>query len=307
MYFNFAFYYNLLIKNNTPLKQYDAVYILLLGQTRSDYQKNNSFHDGYIEISDSARTNYICGADRIRQEILLPLLNTPLDEYIRRLKMLQIPDIQSTFYSLKKAALEYHFTFDFPFSNVESSDDAYHLLAIAFQKCLQCPKSSRLSKESMKHLQLIREKTCSDPEINDPFIAHAFGTFQGYLGSISPSQYMSYQQKILTSDRVIVLNEDKLPDISLMSVKNVPYWKFYGTFNLMQTLIFEQKIFNQLPGLVIYIDMPPNDDLNHSILQTIHKANISHQIPFVIRTCDISRIEIVIFLNPIQAIANIEL
>lgn len=84
---NFPLFYQELVKQNTPLHQYDAVSILLLGKLRADCSN--------IVISDQMAAHYVHGKKNIRKEILSLLLQCPLKEIERRIELLGFQDVDA--------------------------------------------------------------------------------------------------------------------------------------------------------------------------------------------------------------------
>lgn len=84
---NFPLFYQELVKQNTPLHQYDAVSILLLGKLRADCSE--------IVISDQMAAHYVHGKKNIRKEILSLLLQCSSEEIECRIEMLGFQDIEA--------------------------------------------------------------------------------------------------------------------------------------------------------------------------------------------------------------------
>lgn len=79
---DFALFYHCAVKGNTILVQYEAVNILLLG---------NTYENNLCEaISQTAAANYVCGRKHISKRIMTDLLLCPTEKIIERLKKLQL-------------------------------------------------------------------------------------------------------------------------------------------------------------------------------------------------------------------------
>lgn len=302
MEFNFAFFYNLVVKKNTPRKQYDAVYLLLLGDTRADYESHHQFDESYIEISDSASSNYTSGALPIRQEILGPLLGESLFEYARRLKLLRLPHARKTACALQNAILAYTDSSDFADLPIHSDEEAYSFLSQAFQRSLCAPDSIRLSKEQMQDLVAFRVHSTSDQDPEAALLSHTVGSLNTYLGCVSYEEYQIYvKEQVSYAYSIIDQHKDSVPDI-LPTREQIPFWKFSGTYSMIQRLIYDQKIFETLPAADIFIDLPPMEELLLQMMEIMRAVNRIKNVPYILRSLDINQIEITIFMNPAKTV-----
>lgn len=304
MNFNFAFFYNVVVKNNTTRKQYDALYILLLGDTRDEYNQEHQFQEGFIEISDSARTNYITGKDKIRQEILTLMLDASIQEYARRLRLLYLPNVKNTVWGLKAAISELSSSTELKDMPLRSEEDCYLFLAHAFQKSLQCPVSNKLSNETQKYLQTFHETEAPEISMEESLFHHASGELHAYLGSLTYEEYVLFQQNMAASGEYIC--DQYHPSVNPLakpSIDKIPYWKFCGSFSAIQMLIYEHLIFEKLPCADIYLDLPNIEEVCLEMSNTMRMLIHKRELPYTIRAFDILDIEVTIFLYPMIGIS----
>ena len=80
IWLNFPAFFNCAVKKYTPLFNYNAVSILLIGRARSAGEGDPLF------ISDTAVSHYIAGSIQIKDEILGPLQDISQSEAVRRIK-----------------------------------------------------------------------------------------------------------------------------------------------------------------------------------------------------------------------------
>ena len=135
MTLNFPVFYHCVVKNNTNLKQYDAVNLLLLGALRKDSGSN------YVSDSDTA--NYVRGKKRIRRDILDDLLDCTEAEIISRLHRLGFQNIGEITFALtclsRKILPVNSKLMNFQMNESVSEEDCYKFVAMVFLESVKCP------------------------------------------------------------------------------------------------------------------------------------------------------------------------
>lgn len=168
LFLNFATFYHSAIKNNTSLPQFNAVSVLLLGNTREKCTEES--------INDSSVSGYVSGRKPIRKSILTPLLNASHEEVIRRLQMLGIQDIQRMVDALTTLISEVSNlsnTAKAPLLELAKKAGAeYNFVAEVFLTAVKCPTASIrcLSSEMIRHLNSLgrSEQVEPIPNPSDP-------------------------------------------------------------------------------------------------------------------------------------------
>lgn len=242
---NFPVFYNCIVKGNTPLHQYDAVSILLLGKLRGNCDS--------IYIRDAEATGYISGEKNIKKEILNQVTRISKEEARERIDGLGFQDLAG----IANAARELLTIVNIPFNmrqKIRDTKDDLSVITDTFIAALKCPPKNvfRLGFEEKTRIAL-----CYSKENTAAFMDRIEGKNQFLsedLDTHSPDSQKGHVLSIGEIEALLTNNQDsekkeatnskpksKRPQISAFSeqMDHVPCLYYYQDNSKETNLFFE--------------------------------------------------------------------
>lgn len=269
----FPTFYYCAVKKNTPLLQYDAVSILLLGVKKDEIR-----FDSEIDITDTIASNYVKGKKSISKLIMNMLLQCNEAEIIRRLELLELQNISYINNSLSKLIdAAYNISAQERFAMKErknAPESELEFIAAVFMSAVRCPKASAcaIDEDIDSQIKAIRTPTSSETELYDisRAISMQHTRVESRYDSVKVKEFLNLAQTAGTG--VMALDDAHIQSVFEFGSKLYNYYltTFTGPGDVMADAISQMNFFAGSTAILVHLAY--SNDIAISFAEAISRA-----------------------------------